>query len=251
MSADVYRPDLSIKGKLRRRLVRLRQRRPAPRGPARAAVTFSFDDAPDSATGLGAALLAQRGMRATYFVAAGLAGTVAHLGRYADRDEVRRLAAEGHEVASHTYSHLDCGRVTAEALAADLDRNARAFADWGLPPARTFAYPYGDVGAATKAVAASRFALCRGVHAGLLGEGSDLNQAPAIAMDGEAGEARAHAALERAASRGEWLILFAHQVTPEVGEFAVAPEALARLLDAARGRGLDVVTAAEGASALR
>lgn len=250
MTPDVYRPDLSLGGKLRRRLVRLRHRRAAARGPARGAVTFSFDDAPDSATGPGAALLEARGMRATYFVAAGLAGTTAHLGRYADHDEVRRLAADGHEVASHTYSHLDCGRVSAQALAADLDRNARAFADWGLPPARTFAYPYGDVSGPTKAVAAARFALCRGVHAGLVGAGGDLNQAPAVAMDGEGGEERALAALERAAGRGEWLILFAHQVTTEPGEFAIAPDALARLADLAHGRGLDVVTAAEGALAL-
>lgn len=250
MSAEVYRPDLSLRGKLRRRLVRLSHRRAAARGPARGMVTFSFDDAPDSATGLGADLLEAQGVRATYFVAAGLAGTTAHLGRYADRDEVRRLAARGHEVASHTFSHLDCGRVSPGALAADLDRNARAFAEWGLPPARTFAYPYGDVSGPTKAVAASRFALCRGVHAGLVGRGGDLNQAPSVAMDGAGGEARARAALERADDRREWVILFAHQVMPGVGEFAVSPDALTRLAELARGLGLDVVTAAEGALAL-
>ena len=41
-----YSADRSLKGKLRRRLVRLAERRPAKRAPDRPMVSFSFDDAP-------------------------------------------------------------------------------------------------------------------------------------------------------------------------------------------------------------
>ena len=95
-------------------------------------------------------------------------------------------------------------------------------------------------------MAARRFRLSRGVAAGAIGRGSDLAQAPAVGLDGPEGEASAAVALRRAAERGEWLILFAHRVAPEPGEFAVHPQALARLADRAGALDLEVVTAAEG-----
>ena len=46
---EAYEPDRSLKGKLRRRLVRLAHRRPARVRLERPMVTFSFDDAPVTA----------------------------------------------------------------------------------------------------------------------------------------------------------------------------------------------------------
>ena len=132
-------------------------------------------------------------------------------------------------------------------MAADLDRNARRLESWGLPTPATFAYPYGDVGSAVKRLAHQRFTFARGVHRGDLGRGSDLNQAPAVAMDGPAGEASARDAIESAAERGRWLVLFGHAVQPRRDEFAIAPDALARLAGFARERGLEIVTARAGA----
>ena len=153
----VYRPDLSLRGKLRRRIVRLQHRRPVPRRPDRPWVSFSFDDAPETSLTHGAAILERHGLRATFYICAGLAGRTGHLGRYADAEQVRAAAARGHEIGCHTFSHRDFGQASAAEAEAELDRNARAFAAWGLPPAETFAYPYGDVAAGPKAAAARRF----------------------------------------------------------------------------------------------
>jgi len=43
-------------------------------------------------------------------------------------DEIRALHQRGHELGCHTYSHLDCSRVTAPQIVDDLRRNADAFA---------------------------------------------------------------------------------------------------------------------------
>ena len=92
---EVDQPDRSLKGKLRRRLVRLAQRRPAAASPSRPMVSFSFDDAPASAALTGAALLEARGLRGTYYIAAGLAGTDGPMGRFADSGQIVRLALAG------------------------------------------------------------------------------------------------------------------------------------------------------------
>ncbi len=250
MSAP-YRPDLSLRGKLRRRAVRLRHRRPAARAPG-LWLTLSFDDAPESALLAGLPIVEAAGARATVYVCAGLAGTTAHLGRYADADQVRAAAARGHEIGCHTFSHRDFGRASGAEAAEELGRNAHAFAEWGLPPAETFAYPYGDVAAGPKADVARRFALGRALHAGALRRGGDLAQAPATITDGPGGEAGALAALRVASARGGgWVTLFGHQVSDAPGEFATAPAALRRVLAAARELGFEPVTAAEGARRLR
>jgi peptidoglycan/xylan/chitin deacetylase (PgdA/CDA1 family) len=69
--------------------------RSGPRRRARAALTF--DDGPGPSTAAVLDALAGEGVRATFFV----------LGRQVERrpHEVRRMVAEGHEIASHGYDH--------------------------------------------------------------------------------------------------------------------------------------------------
>lgn len=242
----VYSADRSLKGKLRRRLARLKERRPAPNAPPGPMITFSFDDAPASAAEAGAALLEARGLKGSYFISMGLAGTEGPMGQNAVVGEMRRLLGHGHEIACHTYSHLDCGRAPAAAIAADVARNRAALITLGAPEPRSFAFPYGDVSVAAKRALAQNFGLLRGLHHGLIRRGVDLNQAPAVGIEGPDGEAVAMGWIERAAEERAWLILYTHDVQPEPSPWGCTPEALGRLIDAALARGLEVVTTAEG-----
>ena len=244
---EAYQPDRSLKGKLRRRLVRLAHRRPARVELNRPMVTFSFDDAPVSAAQAGAAILEQRGLTGTFFFAAELADRDGPMGRFAGEAEVRRLVGAGHEIACHTYSHLDCGQAGGDEALTDVVRNAEALARWSAPKAETFAYPYGDVSGPAKAALAPRYSLLRALHHGLIETGADLNQAPAVGIEGVEGEDMARRWLERAARRKAWLILYTHDVAPAPSAWGCTPGALERLVDAATALGFDVVTAAEGA----
>jgi peptidoglycan/xylan/chitin deacetylase (PgdA/CDA1 family) len=209
-------------------------------------VSFSFDDAPVSAALEGAARLEAWGLRGSYFVSMGLAGTPGPMGPNADPSQLRALMARGHEVACHTYSHLDCGQTSGEAAAADVERNRAALLELGAPEPVSFAYPYGDVSVPAKAALAARFGLLRGLHHGLVRRGSDLNQAPAVGVEGPDGEKTALDWIERAARERAWLILYTHDVEPEPSPWGCTPQALDRLIDAALAHGLEVVTVAEG-----
>jgi peptidoglycan/xylan/chitin deacetylase (PgdA/CDA1 family) len=213
-------------------------------------ISFCFDDAPASATETGAAILERRGLKGSYFVAAAMAGTDGATGRMADAAAVRRLADAGHEVGCHTYSHLDCGQASAADAVEDVARNAETLAAWGLPRPTTFAYPFGDLAPATKRALAGRFSLMRAVHPGLVTAGADLNQAPAVGVEGPDGEARARRWLSRTAGRRAWLILFTHDVADDATPWGCTPAALERLSDAALSAGCEVVTVAEGARRL-
>jgi peptidoglycan/xylan/chitin deacetylase (PgdA/CDA1 family) len=244
---EAYQPDRSLKGKLRRRLVRLVQRRPAAAAPTRPMVSFSFDDAPSSAAGLGAALLEARGLRGTYYISAGLADSESPMGRMAGHAEIERLALAGHEIGCHTYSHLDLGQADSAATAADVGRNQAALEAWRLPRAKSFAYPYGDVSAPAKRALSGRFTTLRALHHGVIGKGADLNQTPAVGIEGPDGEATARRWLATAKAQKAWLILYTHDVAQTPSPWGCTPAALERLIDQALADGFEVVTVAEGA----
>ncbi len=241
-----YRPDLRLSGKLRRRLTRLHARRPARSAPPRPMVTFGFDDAPVSSLRAGAPVLEARGLKGVWYIAMGLCGATAHLGRYMDAAEVAEAHARGHEIGCHTFSHDDCALQTSHVFAEDVDRNRDALHALGCAT-DTFAYPYGEVAPGPKREAGRRFTVARTAQAGLIRRGADLAQAPGVGLMGPDGEAVALHWLSRAAAEGAWLMLFTHDVQAQPTAWGCTPGALARVADAALRLGVDVVTAAEGA----
>jgi len=246
---DPHSADRSLKAKLRRRAVRLTVRKPA-RAPDRPMLSFAFDDAPATAARIGAKVLEQRGLRGSYFIAAGLAEADSPSGQIASLSDVARLAEAGHEIGCHTHSHLDCGQTATDRVLEDVEHNRETLAALGLPCPRTFAYPYGDVSFGPKRVLSRRFTLMRALHHGLIGGGSDLNQAPAVGIEGKDGELTARRWLARAAATRSWLILYTHDVCDDPSDWGCTPGALGGLADAALDGGFDVVTVAEGARRL-
>ena len=238
--------DRSLKGKLRRRLARLSARRGAPGGPQRPMVSFCFDDAPESAASTGAAILEARGLRGTYFISMALAGEDGPMGPNADAAQIGRLLEAGHEIGCHTFSHLNCGMAPVGIVEGDVEQNLKALRSLGAPEPLTFAYPYGEVAAPAKVALGERFALARALHHGLIGQGSDLNQAPAVGIEGPDGEAVARHWLRRALEAQAWLILYSHDVREAPSPFGCTPNGLARLADEALESGAEVVTVAEG-----
>ncbi|MBP2161646.1 MULTISPECIES: polysaccharide deacetylase family protein [Asticcacaulis] len=245
---EPYSADRSLYGKLRRRLARLVATKPARlSGLSRPLLTISFDDAPVSAAHEGAAILERHGARGTYFISTGLSGQESHLGRYTDAADIRALHAAGHEIACHTLTHLDCGRAKGTAIAAELDANHDALIALGVPAPRTFAYPYGDVSPASKDVLNTRFTASRALHHGLVVTGTDLNQAPAVGIEGADGEDVARHWLARAAAMPDsWLILYTHDVREKPSSWGCTPQVLERLVSEAVAKDFEIVTFEDG-----
>ena len=239
-----YAADPSLKGKLRRRYARLTHRRPARLTLDRPVVSFTFDDVPASAVHEGAPVLETEGARGTWYLCAGLFGRDGHMGRFADADDVRRLVSTGHEIACHTRDHIDCHRADDERLSADVAANAATLRALGGTAAH-FAFPYGEVGPRAKQRLAPRYGSLRGVHAGLVHDGGDRNQLPAVGVEGDDGETRARAWIDRAVAEKAWLILFTHDVRATPSPWGCTPEALRNLARYAKARGCDIRTVGE------
>ena len=103
-------------------------------------VALTFDDGPDpDYTPQYLDILAQHGAKATFF---NLGSAVEAGPEYAALS--RRCAEEGHQVASHTYGHLDLVKQSAEGVRDDLDRAFAAVSEATGVPTNVMRPPYGN-----------------------------------------------------------------------------------------------------------
>lgn len=99
------------------------------------AIVLTYDDGPNPAmTPPLADLLAQHGIKATFFMIGACA--------QAQPQIVSRLAAEGHEIGSHTQHHSNAWKTTPWGAMRDLGAGRRTFAGLGIATA-TFRPPFG------------------------------------------------------------------------------------------------------------
>lgn len=234
-----YTPDSTIMGKVRRRVTRLMWRHPARLNLDGPVVSFTFDDIPESAALNGAPILEAAGVKGTYYVCAGLFGRLGHMGRFADADQISDLIQRGHEVASHTLNHIDCHKTSTGMTEIDLDANDQTLQRLGAH-CDHFAFPYGEISPRAKRLISQRYTSLRGVHKGLVYQGSDLNQLPGVGIEGPDGEAVAKAWIDRAIAQKAWLILYTHDVRENPSPWGCTPDSLTRILAYALDQGVKV-----------
>ncbi len=208
-------------------------------------VTFTFDDAPDSAESNGARILEKYGVRGVYYISGGLVGTHEKDRSLISEDGCRRLGAAGHEIACHTFAHHHVPMIGLEELAADLDRNAaflRRFTPDGEPP-RDFAFPYCASSVRTRRLFADRFATCRG-GGGRINRGDiDLSFLGAVEIRQPEAEAAAQTKwIDDLAENPGWLIFYTHDVSDTPTPYGCTPETFERLVAHAVESGAAVLT---------
>ena len=207
-------------------------------------ISISFDDFPKSAATVGAAALEARGWKGTYYTAAGYLDQTTHHGVMFDCGDLARLEAAGHEIACHTYEHLDCAKASANEVLRSLEHNEKALRELGVKQEMTsFAYPYGETSLGIKTALASRFSTARGVRPAVMRVQADRNLLPAVGVDGgETGIARAIEAAEALTHHPGWLIFYAHDIQDDPTEWGCTPEQFERLLDVIERSGSEVLT---------
>ena len=191
-------------------------------------VSITFDDFPKTALTAGAAILEQHQARGTYYVALDLAGTENHLGPMFALDDVGAAHRRGHEIACHTFRHLDCGRVATDAVLADIDDNAASLSDLirGFYPTN-FAYPFGGISFSAKRALSRRFASCRGIGGGINAgtvDFADLRANPVHAAADQAGGFRR--LIDETRAKGGWLIFYTHDVADSPSPYGCTPAQL-------------------------
>ncbi|MGX1788309.1 polysaccharide deacetylase family protein [Bosea sp. NPDC055332] len=207
-------------------------------------VSFTFDDVPASALEVGAAILEADGVRGTFYISGGLEGRVEPGRTLIDQAGCRELAARGHEIGCHSYTHRDLRHVGGDALVDDLTRNAR-YLDVidPRPGRRNFAYPYNSGSLGKRAILARTFRTCR---AG--GEG--VNRGPTDPTFLRAVEIRQPQQrvldlarwIDALVADPGWLIFFTHDIAARPTPYGCTPPSFRLLVGYALARGCQVLT---------
>jgi peptidoglycan/xylan/chitin deacetylase (PgdA/CDA1 family) len=204
-------------------------------------VSITFDDFPGSALATGGRILETHGIAGTFYTIFGQPNAQSPSGPLGGLTDFAQCVASGHEIACHTFDHLDCSRASAGEIAASLARNQAAARDAGLPPLRHFAYPFGRYSVAAKKTAMQHYssarAILRGVNAGNV-DLSLLKSVPLYSRPEAPDLTRYFRALQ---FRPGWLILYTHDVAKQPSPFGCTPEKLRLAIRLAREIGAPIL----------
>lgn len=196
--------------------------RVAPRMPL---VSFTFDDAPVTAFGLGRAILESHGARGTYFVSLGLLGAATELGVMATAPDLARAVDAGHELGCHTYDHLDAWKVTTREFMASVAKNSEALHRVLGMRFATFSYPKSGPTLAVKSEVARLFECCRGGGQVANFDVVDRNLVRSyfIARHNSLDLADMKRVIDMNAARRGWLVFATHDIADSPSVFGCQP----------------------------
>jgi peptidoglycan/xylan/chitin deacetylase (PgdA/CDA1 family) len=188
-------------------------------------VSFTFDDFPRSALEMGGNILKAYGSCGTYYAAMGLMGGVGQLGEYFCLEDLKRLLADGHELGSHTFSHVSCRKTTFPAFEADAQKGREAIINFtGRPEAHQFAYPFGHITLKAKGRIGSQMSSCRSTIKGVNVSPVDLHLLHANCLYHRITDFGSIDQLLRVNDRQRgWLIFYTHDISENPSLFGCKP----------------------------
>jgi peptidoglycan/xylan/chitin deacetylase (PgdA/CDA1 family) len=142
-----------------------------------------------------------------------------------DVEDVRTAHRAGHEIACHTYTHLDCRRATGRVILEEVRVNAAMLYTLiaGYAPTN-FAYPYGAVSRAAKRTVATQFSTCRGISPGINQRAVNLAELLATRIyAADFDQSEICRLIDRNRSVGGWLIFYTHDVTETPSPYGCTP----------------------------
>jgi peptidoglycan/xylan/chitin deacetylase (PgdA/CDA1 family) len=210
-------------------------------------VSFTFDDAPDSAAAAGASLLEAYGGRGTYYIAGSLIDRPSDHWRGLSNDAIVRLHHAGHEIGCHTFSHQSAANLDEATMAREIERNRSHFRGIDCSIAlENFAYPYGLASVWRKPQLARTFRSARGILPGVNSGIIDLQFLRASPLiECEIDTSGIDRYCDEAVTSGGWLIFYGHDVVDAPSPYGCTPRLMRHALEAAQRRSMPIVTVAE------
>jgi peptidoglycan/xylan/chitin deacetylase (PgdA/CDA1 family) len=203
--------------------------------------SFTFDDFAKSAWTSGGPLIEAFGGRATYYVAGRLCGLTEDGVRLFDEEDLATLAAKGHDAGSHTFAHAAIPDLPARAIEETLRKNHEFVKGiTGQQAMTSFAYPFGLTSVRTKLLLKHKFGACRGVYPGINAGWTDFSQLSGISLHLKNFPFEKY--IEKALSRGGWLIFIGHDVSENPTPYGCTQKVLERVLKLVSAAGIEIQT---------
>lgn len=210
-------------------------------------VSFTFDDFPQSAARIGAALLEEAGARGTFYAATGLIGRSHDLWHMATREDVAALDASGHEIGWHTHEHLLAWQYGSSGLKHEYARSVADLSEMACDASfETFAYPFGIGCYWRKRQLATMLRGARSVQPGINRGWIDPGFLKAVDLSASAIDGpRVSVLIDMAIRQTGWLIFFTHDVADHPTRYGTTPRLLASTIEAVKKARLPITPVCE------
>lgn len=212
-----------------------------------AAYTIGFDDFRDSHFDVARPELNRTGIKGTFYV------NTRSVTRW---NSLRRMAKEGHEIASHTWSHPRCNEIAEADLRREIERAIEDVRNHmpGIRSVPSFCYPFGLLDDDSRRVV-SRYHLS--ARSGVTGiesgdaENTDLRALKAVGAYPPYDIDRLNAFVTDAVASRGWVIVYFHSVSDRnrSGPTTIPLKLFRRHLSFVLGRGDDLWIATQGQAA--
>ncbi len=233
-----YLPSDSIFSKMSRKMTPFFACRTLKFKLDRPIVSFTFDDFPRTAVKNGAKVLEAENWKATFYVSAGLEGAKNHHGQNFYASDLPILENKGHEIAGHTFSHIDCTEGSNTSVLDDIRRNQKALKSMGVNNSiEHFAFPYGATNPKLKTLLSKEFKTLRGIKTGMHIGSADLNGLRSSGIYSDETLTPLLANIASLKNRPSWLTVFAHDICENPSKWGCTPRDFIKVVDAVKQSG--------------
>jgi len=226
----------------------------------RTIISITFDDVPHSAMTNGVPLLDRFNIKATFYVAIGLArqstkdldkGMSEH-DSFMTPDEIHELGLRGHDIGCHTYSHYMLSDGTAQEMALDAKRNVQTLCELlDVASIEHFSYPFGQVNFKAKRLLGKSYKSMRSSRPGINQLSVDMYLLRAISVYNDTfDKGYLQHAIDKVENSGGWLIFYTHGVTDNPGAYSCTPEQFSWLLERCASSMAEVLPVSEAYTAI-
>ncbi|MES5044859.1 polysaccharide deacetylase family protein [Rhizobium nepotum] len=214
-------------------------------------VSFTFDDVPATAWTEGARILENEGVCGTFYIAG------VFIDKHDKQDMIStkgcsELAAAGHELACHTFSHRKLSSFSRRGLEEDLDRNDSVLGSFDESRhMRNFSVPFGMASPVMQPLLRRRFRTARGIMPGINRGNIDPYNLAAVELRADQNylDAADHW-LDDVLQKGGWLVIFTHDVSKTPSFYGCPEDRLQGLVRKAASGGAKIMTVDAAASTL-
>jgi peptidoglycan/xylan/chitin deacetylase (PgdA/CDA1 family) len=241
------------RGRYERASARYLCQRPFAMNPGCPIISFTFDDFPRSAFLTGGAILQSFGLTGTYYASLGLMGKQTETGSIFLAEDLKALAAEGHELGCHTFNHCHAWKTRPHSFEDAVTENRQALRNLMLGTSfKTLSYPIGAPRAATKRRVSKYFACCRGGGQTFNVKEADLNYLSAYFLEQGRDNPGAikHLIDQNCRARG-WLIFATHDISEEPTRWGCTPDFFADIVRYAANSGARILPVFQAYEALQ
>jgi peptidoglycan/xylan/chitin deacetylase (PgdA/CDA1 family) len=216
----------------------------ADTGDPAGVVSFSFDDGQVGHFDNARPALEAAGMRGTFYI---ISDALSSGKKTMNAEQVKQLAAQGHEIGNHTRDHATLTTLSADEVRAEFaDAQAAIKAKTGITPT-TCAYPSGAQDQSVQTAAATFFRGCRGTVGGSNARGGvDTYNLRMYYIHSSTTADDIRKVADEAKRTKRWLILAYHGVGPVGSDDDVSADTFAAHVRAVQQTGVAVDTVAGG-----